>query len=214
MPATQPPSLPGGYIELRQTRRRRVLHVGMVLAIRAGMNSRPLFSDEYSSTSLDEDAIAFLEARHRAVAKLFEQIQQAGGADVKALLFTQIADSLAVHAALEEAHFYPAVKERRTKELLLESLEDHLGIKRLLAGLLEVPVTDPVFDAKLKVLKDRVEHHVRGEERFLFQTVRTLFSSDDLADIADTMKDETRELDGTEPRWNVRCETGEAAPLL
>jgi hemerythrin superfamily protein len=169
--------------------------------------------DAFLNTSTDQDAVAFLEAQHRALAGLFNQIQQARAADVKAVLFRQLGDGLAVHAALEETYFYPAVKERRTKELLLESLEEHLGIKRILADMLDVSVTDPVFDAKLKLLKDQVEHHVREEENVLFPTVRTLLSSDELEDIADTMRDELRDLDGTDPRLGVRAETAEAAPL-
>ncbi|MEP6651785.1 MAG: hemerythrin domain-containing protein [Myxococcales bacterium] len=160
-----------------------------------------------------EDAVSLLQSHHRAVSLLFAQIQQARAADVKAVLFRQIGDTLAVHAALEEACFYPAVKERRTKGLLLESLEEHLGIKRILADMLDVSVTDPVFDAKLKILRGQVEHHVRDEENLLFPTVRTIFSSDELADLADTMKDELRELDGTEPRLNVRAEMSEATFL-
>jgi hemerythrin superfamily protein len=161
----------------------------------------------------EPDAVAFLAAQHRAVATLFDQIQQAPAADLKARLFRQVADGLAIHATLEETHFYPAVKERRTKELLLESLEEHLGIKRILADMLDVSVTDPVFAAKLKTLKELVAHHVREEEGTLFPAVRTLFSSDELADLADAMRDELRDLDGTEPRLNVRSETGEASAL-
>lgn len=168
--------------------------------------------DDLASTTA-EDAVSLLESHHRAVCLLFAQIQQVRAADVKAVLFRQIGDKLAVHAALEETYFYPAVKERRTKGLLLESLEEHLGIKRILVDMLDVSVTDPIFDAKLNVLRGLMEHHVRDEETLLFPAVRTLFSSDELADLADTMKDELRELDGTEPRLKVREETGEATFL-
>jgi hemerythrin superfamily protein len=154
-----------------------------------------------------------LESQHRAVEDLFDRLEKARAADTKSVLFREIADNLAIHAAIEEHHFYPAVKERRTQDILLGSLEEHLGIKRILADMLDVSVTDPIFDAKLKTLKGQVEHHVGEEEGTLFPKVRNVFSSDELQEIATRMADEQAELEGTEPRLNVRSETGEAAPL-
>ena len=51
-------------------------------------------------------------------------------------MFVQIADALAIHAAIEEKHFYPAVNKRPTMDILLDSVEEHLEIKRLIADLL------------------------------------------------------------------------------
>ncbi len=83
------------------------------------------------------NAIDLLESQHREVAKLLSQIEKAKTADAKEKLFTQIADKLAVHASIEEHQFYPAVKAKRTNDILLESLEEHLGIKRVLADLMD-----------------------------------------------------------------------------
>jgi hemerythrin superfamily protein len=154
-----------------------------------------------------------LESQHQEVASLFADIEKARAADVKSGLFRKVADSLAIHATIEEHHFYPAVKERRTQDVLLESLEEHLGIKRILADMLDVSVTDPIFDAKLKTLREQVEHHVGEEEGTLFPKVRKLFSSDELGHIARLMKEEQKALEGTEPRLHVRSETAVAAPL-
>jgi hemerythrin superfamily protein len=163
---------------------------------------------------VQDDAIDMLESQHRAVEDLFDKVAKARAADAKSALFREIADNLAIHAAIEEHHFYPAVKERRTQDILLGSLEAHLGVKRILADMLDVSVTDPIFDAKLKTLKEQVLHHVGEEEETLFPKIRTMFSSDELQDIAARMRDEQEELEGTEPRLNVRSETAEAAPLL
>ena len=53
-------------------------------------------------------------------------------------LFEQIADKLAIHAAIEERHFYPSVKNKATDDLLLESVEEHLEMKRIIADLLRL----------------------------------------------------------------------------
>src|SRR3954466_5751849 len=117
-------------------------------------------------------AIDLLESQHREVEKLFSQIEKAKDGAKKTELFEEIADKLAIHAAIEEHHFYPAVKEKRTEDILLESLEEHLGIKRVLADLLDIDASDESFDAKIKVLKEQVEHHVEEEENDLFPKVK------------------------------------------
>ena len=112
--------------------------------------------------------------------KLFSRIEKAANAAAKDALFIEIADKLAVHAAIEEHHFYPAVKAKRTEDILLEALEEHLGIKRVLADLLEIEASDESFDAKIKVLKEEVQHHVGEEEKDLFPKVKKILSKDEL----------------------------------
>lgn len=112
-----------------------------------------------------------LESQHREVEKLFKQIEKTSSGEKKIGLFEEIADKLAIHAAIEEHHFYPAVKEKRTEDILLESVEEHLTIKRTLADLLKMDVGDEHFDAKITVLKEEVQHHVGEEEKNLFPTL-------------------------------------------
>ena len=52
-----------------------------------------------------------------------------------ARLLAEVGDELTVHIASEEEIFYPAVRAKRTEDVLLESLEEHLSLKRLLADL-------------------------------------------------------------------------------
>ncbi|MDB4981241.1 MAG: Regulator of cell morphosis and signaling [Myxococcales bacterium] len=160
------------------------------------------------------NAIDLLESQHREVEKLFARIEKAA-TDDKEDIFNDIADKLAVHAAIEEHHFYPAVKNRRTEDILLESLEEHLGIKRVLADLLETEAEDESFDAKVKVLEEQVTHHVGEEEDDLFPKVRKLFSKDELEAIGQEMSSEQAELEeGDEPpRESIPSETSHAATL-
>ena len=109
---------------------------------------------------------------------LFEKLEKASGGDAKRKVFTEIADKLAIHATIEEQDFYPAVKAKRTEDILLESLEEHLGIKRVLADLLAMEVDHETFDAKAKVLKEQVEHHVGEEEDDLFPKVKKLLDEE------------------------------------
>ena len=81
------------------------------------------------STAEDLDAIDLLKAQHRAIDRLFREVQSASGTS-KATSFRELADLLATHATIEEWIFYPGVRSAETEDLLAESREEHLAIKR------------------------------------------------------------------------------------
>jgi len=155
------------------------------------------------------NAIELLKSQHREVEKLFSRIEKAKSSDLKEKLFTDMADKLAVHATIEEHHFYPAVRAKRTEDILLESVEEHLGIKRVTADLLQTEVDDQTFDAKIAVLKEQVSHHVEEEETDLFPKVRKLLQPDELEAIGQEMTAEQSELeDEGNPRMAIPSELG------
>ena len=159
-------------------------------------------------------AIDLLESQHREVDALFAALEDATSTAEKESLFDQLADKLAVHAAIEEHHFYPTVRARRTEDILLESLEEHLSIKRVLADLLDTDAADETFDAKLKVLQEQVEHHVGEEESDLFPKVRKLLDATELDALEQEMVAEQEQLlEEGEPRAAISQQTEEAAPL-
>ena len=159
------------------------------------------------------DAIALLKSQHREVEKLFSKIESAKDSRVKERLFGELADSLAGHATIEEHQFYPAVRAKRTEDILLESLEEHLGIKRVLADLLQLDADDETFDAKITVLKEQVEHHVGEEEKDLFPKVKKVLDEAQLEALGATMEAEFADLEAGHPRDAVPSETKHAAPL-
>src|SRR4029078_3591768 len=95
--------------------------------------------------------------------------------------------ALAIHSAIEEKHFYPAVKERTTEAILLESVEEHLAIKRVIADLLQLDAGDETFAAKVKVLEDEVAHHVEEEEETLFPRVEQMFDDEALESLGEAV---------------------------
>jgi len=160
------------------------------------------------------NAVDMLESQHREVEDLFAKLGKADRGDRKQKLFAQIADKLAVHASIEEEAFYPAVKAKRTEDILLESLEEHLGIKRVLADLIDLDASDETFDAKTKVLQEQVEHHVGEEEDDLFPKVKKIFEEETLIAIAQQMAQLQEELLAKgNPRLAVPSQTDEAASL-
>src|SRR5437899_8934517 len=93
------------------------------------------------------DAIELLESQHRDLKALFQKCEMANG-EAKRQLFEKIADALAVHAAIEEKHFYPATRSARSEESLQEAVDEHLSMKRLVADLLEMDPAEAQFDAR------------------------------------------------------------------
>jgi hemerythrin-like domain-containing protein len=141
-------------------------------------------------------AVQLLEQQHREVEDLFEKFENAGekARKTKEKLCREISDKLAMHAEIEEKLFYPESKVEATEEILRESVEEHLSMKRILADLLETEVTDEQFEAKMKVLKEQVEHHVEEEEQELFPKVRKALSNDELEDLGERMEELAEEI--------------------
>jgi Trp operon repressor len=160
------------------------------------------------------DVLQLLTSQHSEVDDLFEKLE--GGKGDRAALFSQLADKLAAHATVEEKIFYPAAMATQTSDLLHESVEEHLEIKRLLADMLELDPEDDAdeFDAKLSVLKENVSHHAHEEEeRKLFPLLRKLLSADERAALGNDVLALFEALIEQSPRFHVPEETGAAAPL-
>ena len=124
----------------------------------------------------------------------------------------QIADNLAVHTAIEERFFYPAVRARQTEENLEEAYDEHHDAKKILLEALHDPDAAG-FDGKVAALKGAIEHHVAEEEEELFPKVRKLLTSEALDALGQTMEGEAAAMmDAGEPRKTVQLKT--EAPMV
>ena len=112
-----------------------------------------------------QNAIQLLTADHRTVEELFEKFENAGGDTKKEKLARQICLELKVHAMLEEEIFYPALRGKIDDDDLDEALVEHDGAKMLINEIEAGSGGDDFFEAKVKVLKEQIEHHVKEEER-------------------------------------------------
>jgi hemerythrin superfamily protein len=114
----------------------------------------------------NQDAIALLKEDHRTVEELFSEFQKAKGDGAKQRIAQKICMELTVHAQIEEEIFYPACEGKIEEDLLKEAYVEHDGAKVLIAeieggGAKE----DEFFEAKVKVLQEQIEHHVKEEEQ-------------------------------------------------
>ena len=160
------------------------------------------------------DAIDFLRRQHHEMERSLDQLlEMSDAAGIKAG-FARIADQLTMHIESEEQVFYPAVKAERTEDILLESLEEHLSLKRLLADLMELDPSEKTFEPKFKVLKEQTEHHHKEEEEHLFPKVMKILDGPRRAALGERMEALQKELARAgEPREMVNDQTDAAAPL-
>lgn len=119
-----------------------------------------------------QDAIAMLTADHKKVKKLFsdfDSLKEKGNNNDKSALVEQICNELKIHAELEEEIFYPAVRKAiDDADLMDEALVEHAGAKDLIAQLEEASPDDDLYDAKVTVLGEQINHHVKEEEGKMF----------------------------------------------
>lgn len=122
------------------------------------------------------DAIDLLDADHLAVHALFEAYRELVRTRAPALqrrtLAEEICLELTIHAKLEEELFYPAVREALHDDDLLDEAEDEHGSQReFVAQILATQPQDELYDAKVAVLGEYVERHVRKEREEVFNRV-------------------------------------------
>src|SRR3954469_10439212 len=177
------------------------------LAVPEGSTKATLRFDLYRRTPMN--AIDLLKKQHEEAKELLSALEEAEVED-KEELFEKLADALAMHAAIEEQHFYPATKDDRTEELLQEAVEEHLSVKRLIADLLDMPPSEAQVDAKVKVLKEQLEHHIEEEESELFPEVKKAHRAQELDDLGALMEATAAELEQSEPRHQVPLATASA----
>jgi hemerythrin superfamily protein len=123
-----------------------------------------------------QDAIAMLMADHKRVKKLFsgfEELKEGGSDEDKAAIVEQICNELKIHTELEEEIFYPAVRKAiDDSDLMDEALVEHAGAKKLIAQLEAASTDDDLYDAKVTVLGEQIDHHVKEEEGDMFPKAR------------------------------------------
>ncbi|HLL24214.1 MAG TPA: hemerythrin domain-containing protein [Kofleriaceae bacterium] len=97
--------------------------------------------------------------------------------------------------------------------MLLESLEEHLSLKRVLADLLAIAPEDAKFEPKLHVLAEQAEHHHEEEEEHLFPKVKKLLSSERLDALGSQMRARMDDLRAHAVRNRVPQQTADSTDL-
>jgi len=119
------------------------------------------------------DAVALLKADHRAVEKLFGQFEKAKDKDRKKALADRICLELRIHMQIEEEIFYPTSREfLKDEDIVDEAVVEHAAAKDLMGEIEGMDPTEDLYDAKMTVLQEQIEHHVEEEETEYFPKVK------------------------------------------
>lgn len=125
-----------------------------------------------------KDACDLLDADHKVVKKMFtefEELTEAKGntREKKRALAEKFCNELMVHTQIEEEIFYPAIRKPVKDEMMMNEAEvEHAGAKDLIAQIQGMNASDPMFDAKVKVLGEYIDHHVKEERSEMFPKAR------------------------------------------
>lgn len=119
------------------------------------------------------DAISILMEDHKRVKKLFKEFDdlkhQKGSENRKSALVNEILTELTIHTQLEEEIFYPALRAVTNDQDMMDEAEvEHASAKELIYQLESMIPNDDLYDAKVTVLSEYIDHHVKEEETEMF----------------------------------------------
>ena len=149
-------------------------------------------------TATSPDALELLDAEHQAVRRLFQEYRELAAHDApqarRKAMAEQICLELIIHAKLEEELFDPLVRDAiRDDDLMDEAEVEHTAARDLIVQILSMDPHEELYDAKVTVLGEYMEHHVREEREQIFPKVRR--SGLDLARMGELLRIRRRELE-------------------
>lgn len=149
--------------------------------VQPGMGSR-----EQREQEDVESIFKVLKREHQEVSEMMEIISaESTGEDLRERTFQKMYRALLSHAKSEEEVFYPRLLGAEgTREITMEAFQEHRVVSGLLSELQDMATRGETWQAKFKVLKENVEHHVEEEENEMFSKARRVLSHEEERDIA------------------------------
>jgi len=157
------------------------------------------------------DVTELLHKDHQKVRELFFDFTNTEDEKEKEQLVKQIITELFIHAKAEEEIVYSEVEELAEGEDIIKEAEtEHRMVKYLMAELQGMKASEELFDAKVTVLCELVNHHVREEEKEMFKKLRE--SDVDLEELAEKVESRKEELKSKPlPKMTADLEIAEEA---
>jgi hemerythrin-like domain-containing protein len=130
-------------------------------------------------TMREADAVDLLTDDHLEVSALFKKYDKLASKDAPAAdrrsLAQTICAMLKVHTQIEEEIFYPAARSAGIDAGQLDEAKvEHASAKDLIAQLEAANPDDDLYDAKMTVLREYIQHHVVEEHTEMFPKCRRL----------------------------------------
>jgi hemerythrin-like domain-containing protein len=129
-----------------------------------------------------------LKIEHKDVKRLFKQIVDEERFQEN--VYNQIKMALQLHMAGEEKLLYPRLENNaESRTIALESYEEHDLGRKIISDIDNTSDIDAKY-AKLKVLSEAIDMHVKEEEDELFKKAKRVLSDEDERTIAKDFMDE------------------------
>ena len=148
------------------------------------------------SQAKTQDAITLLTDDHKKVQKMFkdyEKLVKQDNDEGKDELAQKICAELTIHAQIEEELVYSAAREVLDETDILDEAEvEHDSAKELISQIEAMQAGDELFDAKVTVLGEYVNHHIKEEQGELFPKLKK--SDLDLEVLGDELEQRKTEL--------------------
>ena len=128
-----------------------------------------------SAAGNSPDAVAFLMKDHRDAKRLFKRFETLEKNSEKESVALTVCKMLTVHTTIEEEIFYPACRKAGLERDEMDEADiEHASAKDLIAQIESMDAGESHYDAKVKVLGEYIDHHVKEEETSMFKKARRL----------------------------------------
>jgi hypothetical protein len=139
-------------------------------------------------------ATDLLKEDHKRFRTLLKKLKSA--TENRIALVAVIEEEIKIHSEAEEIIFYPEMK-KLDSEMVAEAAEEHHQVDVLLAELKEMTGGEgEEFTAKVTVLEENLEHHMKEEEEEMFPKAEK--------ELKDQMEELGAEIEYFKGEWNTR----------
>jgi hypothetical protein len=152
------------------------------------------------------DALEMLADQHREMESVFDQYETALRATTRRRLCRKLANLVAVHTAIEEILFYPAVTRGGIAELLPTALAAHASVQCTIAEILQMEAASANTIARMSALRLRMARHALDEEKTLFPRARELLTRPELEMLGVRMESLAEQLICEGPRERIAAQ--------
>ena len=128
---------------------------------------------------------SLIKKDHETVKKLFSQAAKSGAAPAdRQALFQKLRLELLPHMQGEEQSLYQVMAQKQAvREDALLGEEEHHAAQAIMMELVNMQPGDDRYLAKLKVLKESLEHHIEEEENSILPKARKALSSQEMQQV-------------------------------
>jgi hypothetical protein len=135
------------------------------------------------------NAIDLLTRDHKHLKTLLARAVTAQGEERREELIETLRSELVAHERMEEEVFYPPLRDnKKTHDIVLEGYQEHHVADLILDELLELPADSEMWQPKVKVLQENIEHHIEEEEGEMFKKARSILSDEELEQLGTRME--------------------------